>query len=285
MNHLDLFSGIGGFALAAQWMGWETVAFCEQDKYCQKVLSKNFPNKPIYDDVRTIPRIRGIDIITGGFPCQPFSVAGKQASKEDDRYLWPAMLQVIEQEKPTWVIGENVSGIINLALDQVLADLEAKNYSCQPFVIPACSLNAPHRRDRVWIVAHTNSKSQSDGTLNEQESLDDTHSSRWTQELKDMEGGKAELSDFTSGNSSSLADTSSSKQQRQSKKQISGQRYLQGESERSSENKHQGWATEPSVGRVVNGLPGRMDRCKALGNAVLPQIPFEIFKAINEFQG
>jgi DNA (cytosine-5)-methyltransferase 1 len=279
MNHLDLFSGIGGFALAAQWMGWETIAFCEQDKYCQKVLTKNFPNKPIYDNVRTIPRIGGIDLITGGFPCQPFSVAGKQASKEDDRYLWPAMLQVIEQEKPTWVIGENVGGIINLALDQVLADLEAKNYSCQSFVVPACSLNAPHRRDRVWIIAH----SIVDGSRCYTEGGPYETTETKLKVIPEIDG-KAYANDAEQV-CGFLAHTSSSQQQRQSKKQIFGQRYLQGESERSSENKHRGWATEPSVGRVVNGLPGRVDRCKALGNAVVPQIPFEIFKVINEFQG
>jgi DNA (cytosine-5)-methyltransferase 1 len=280
MNHLDLFSGIGGFALAAQWMGWETIAFCEQDKYCQKVLGKNFPDTSIYNDIRTIPRIGGIDLITGGFPCQPFSVAGKQASKEDDRYLWPAMLQVIEQEKPTWVIGENVGGIINLALDQVLADLEAKDYSCQSFIIPACSLNAPHRRDRVWIVAHTNSKSQPDGTLNEQKSLEDTHSSRWKQSLQEMEGRQTKHSDNSCSEPEILAHTNN--RHCPKKEEIQSRRNP---IDPGSQRQHGGWATEPSVGRVANGIPRRVDRCKALGNAVVPQIPFEIFKAINEFQG
>jgi DNA (cytosine-5)-methyltransferase 1 len=158
MKHLDLFSGIGGFALAASWV-WpdhEVVAFCDNEPFCQKVLNKHWPDVPVVDDIR---KIKGedygaVDIITGGFPCQPFSCAGKRGGEADDRYLWPEMLRVIREIRPTWVIGENVAGIINMALDQVCSDLEDADYAVQPFIIPACAVNAPHRRDRVWIVAN-----------------------------------------------------------------------------------------------------------------------------------
>jgi len=208
MKHLDLFSGIGGFALACQWAGIETIGFVEIDKYCQKVLRKHWPDVPIVEDIRDVERIKEIVanaectsspswrewengkcqedgqkasntrgqnqhrpdtrgqsqsslsnptaiLITAGFPCQPFSVAGKQRSTEDDRYLWPETLAVIKAVKPSWVLLENVTGIINLALDTVLSDLEGAGYSTETLIIPACAVNAWHRRDRVWIVAHT----------------------------------------------------------------------------------------------------------------------------------
>lgn len=158
MRILDLFSGIGGFSLAAHWAGFETAAFCEQDKFCQKVLSKNFPGVPIFDDIKTLKgdQFNGsIDIVCGGFPCQPWSTAGKRRGAEDDRHLWPEMLRVVREARPRWVIGENVAGIIRMGLDAVLADLEAEGYTCQSFVIPACAKDAQHRRDRVWIVGYS----------------------------------------------------------------------------------------------------------------------------------
>ena len=189
MKHLDLFSGIGGFALAAQWV-WgkdhEIVAFCEIDKFCQKVLKKHWPDVPICEDIKELTnewidtncegnglQRRGmaqsgqenqftrnnesktqIDILTGGFPCQPFSCAGKQRGKDDDRALWPEMFRVIKEVRPRWIIGENVAGFVNMALDECITDLEMEGYEVQPYIVPACAVNAPHRRDRVWIVAH-----------------------------------------------------------------------------------------------------------------------------------
>lgn len=207
MNHIDLFSGIGGFALAARevWGDeYKNVLFCDNNRFCQEVIKKNFgKDSVIYGDIRDVtadaickrPQEQGtelktsgdrqlsenapnsegkrcgeagqgigrpeeratrIDLLTGGFPCQPFSHAGKRRGKEDDRYLWPEMLRVIKEFKPRWVVGENVAGIVNMALDQVCLDLEAQGYEVQPVIIPACAVNAPHRRDRVWIVAlHT----------------------------------------------------------------------------------------------------------------------------------
>lgn len=156
MRHLDLFSGIGGFALGLRMAGgFETVGFCEIDPWCRTVLAKNFPGVPIHDDIRSFrPAAGSADIVTGGFPCQPFSVAGKRGGKTDDRDLWPEMRRVIEAVRPAWVIGENVAGFVRMELDRSLADLEALGYACRAFVIPACAVDAPHRRERVWIVAN-----------------------------------------------------------------------------------------------------------------------------------
>ena len=159
MRILDLFSGIGGFSLAADWMGWETAAFCEQDEFCKKVLRKHWPAIPIFDDIKTLngDEFNGaIDLICGGFPCQPWSNAGKQRGEADDRHLWPEMLRVVQQVRPRWVVGENVAGIVNMGLDQVLSDLGAEGYSVQSFNIPALAVGAWHIRERVWIIAHTN---------------------------------------------------------------------------------------------------------------------------------
>jgi DNA (cytosine-5)-methyltransferase 1 len=164
-THLDLFSGIGGFALAAKWNGYKTIGFCEQDKFCQAILKKHWPEVPIIEDIR---QVRGnlypkISLLTGGFPCQPFSVAGERRGKDDNRYLWPEMLRVIRETKPDWIIGENVAGIVNMALDQVHVDLEAEDYEVETLIIPACAVDASHRRDRCWIVAHSKLNGQSSG--------------------------------------------------------------------------------------------------------------------------
>ena len=168
MKHLDLFSGIGGFALAARWVGWETVGFCEIDPYCQKVLRKHWPDVPIYEDIRELDgrTVGYIDIITGGYPCQPFSVAGKQRGEADDRHLWPEFAQLIREIRPRWVVGENVAGHISMGLDNVLADLEGFGYTWEAFVIPACAVNAPHRRARVWFVGNTDKDSKSVSAIN-----------------------------------------------------------------------------------------------------------------------
>ena len=194
LTHLDLFSGIGGFAIAARWAGFQTIGFCEIDPYCQKVLAKNFladtakllcngsrtntesgsrqlsesqersSQSRIYSDIRILngDDYSGVTLITGGFPCQPFSCAGKRRGKDDDRAIWPEMFRVISEARPAWVLAENVTGIINMELDNVLSDLERIGYSCRPFVIPACGVDARHRRNRVWIVG--NSKGSGSGT-------------------------------------------------------------------------------------------------------------------------
>lgn len=165
LTHLSLFSGIGGLDLAAEWAGFRTVGQCEWADYPRAVLEKHWPGLPRWRDIRTLTKesfyeqtgLHTVDVISGGFPCQPFSVAGKQRGKDDDRYLWPEMLRVIHELQPPWVIGENVPGIVNLALDQVLADLETEGYEVQCFLVPACGVDAPHKRNRIVIVAYRNS--------------------------------------------------------------------------------------------------------------------------------
>jgi DNA (cytosine-5)-methyltransferase 1 len=163
MRHGSLFSGIGGFDLAAEWMGWENVFHCEWNKFGQQVLKYYWPKAISYEDITktdfTVHR-GSIDILTGGFPCQPYSSAGKRLGKEDERHLWPEMLRAIREVQPSWVVGENVFGLVNwsdgLVFHEVQTDLEAEGYEVQSYVLPAASVNAPHRRDRIWFVAYSN---------------------------------------------------------------------------------------------------------------------------------
>jgi DNA (cytosine-5)-methyltransferase 1 len=175
MLHISLFSGIGGFDLAAEWAGWTNIVSCEINPFGNKVLNHYWPDAYHHDDIHTLTiekineeltkrhgeQWRTDDIVlTGGFPCQPYSLAGKRLGKEDERHLWPEMLRVIREIQPDWIVGENVFGLVNwsdgLVFDEVQTDLEAQGYEVQAFVLPACAADAPHRRDRVWIVAHTN---------------------------------------------------------------------------------------------------------------------------------
>lgn len=164
MKHLGLFAGIGGFELAARWAGWETVAWCEWDTTCQRVLKYHFPNAESHGDITQTDFTKyanRIDVLTGGFPCQPYSVAGKRKGKEDERHLWPQMLRAIREIQPIWVVGENVRGIVSwdggLVFDEVQSDLEAQGYEVITFILPAASVNAPHKRERVWFVAYSSS--------------------------------------------------------------------------------------------------------------------------------
>jgi DNA-cytosine methyltransferase len=160
VKHAELFAGIGGFSLAARWMGWENVFVVEKDEWCRNKLKMNFRGTDIYGDIKAFKGTKykgGVDVLSGGFPCQPFSVSGQRKGKDDDRYLWPEMLRVCKEIRPRFFVAENVPGIISMELDKVLSDLEDENYTCwPPFVIPACAAGADHRRDRVWIIAHAN---------------------------------------------------------------------------------------------------------------------------------
>ena len=177
LSHLDLFSGIGGFSLGLESAGVaKTVAFCDFDDYCQQVLKKNFPTVPIYNDVKELnyerlkaDGINTIDIITGGYPCQPFSVAGRKKGEQDPRHVWPEMFRLIQELRPTWVIGENVSGHIKLGLDTVLENLESEGYTARTFSISAASIGANHKRERVWIMAHSERLGRTEGTQESKE--------------------------------------------------------------------------------------------------------------------
>lgn len=265
MRHLDLFSGIGGFALAAQMTGgFETVAFCEIDKYCQRVLRKNFPNIPIHDNVKTLNgnEYGPIEIITGGYPCQPFSHAGKRSGANDDRHLWPEVFRVARSIKPRWLLLENVAGHITLGLDDVLFDLDSIGYTAQPFIVPACAVDAKHRRDRVWIVANSN-RLRMEGAWTEQQTTG------------------------ISGKSEAMADTNSERFQGGGHEwNAAGSSRLRGGTRRNEKQTiHQTgatWTPEPAVGRVANGIPNRVDRLRGLGNAIVPQVATVILSAIRE---
>lgn len=254
MKHLSLFSGIGGFDLAAEWMGWENVAQVEIDPFCLKVLLKNFPNAKQHTDIRTFPAsdyTGRIDIITGGFPCQPFSQAGKRRGTADNRFLWPEMLRVISIIKPTWVVAENVPGIINIqdgvVFEQVCADLEVEGYEVQAFVIPALAVNAPHRRDRLWIVANSKHSGR-----------DQAEATREDSNLQPKGTARQELPINELTGIDSLWPS-----------QAGRNRWDRDWSDVAAE-----------FCRVDDVLPDRVDRIKALGNAIVPQIAYEIFKSL-----
>lgn len=263
---LDLFSGIGGFSLGLERTGgFKTVAFCEIDPYCQQVLAKHWPNVPIYNDVRTLKYDGPVDVICGGYPCQPFSVAGKRQGETDDRHLWPQMFRLVQECRPTWVIGENVAGHITMGLDDVLSDLEGAGYACRAFVIPACAVDAKHRRDRVWIVANARERRRGE-----------------PEEWQGQQSGRAEAV------SAGLAADAYHKRELQPER---GEQKEWGRiGVRSQEDMaHSGcrdgegtwreecgspfptrWKPEPSVGQLADGISGRLDGGR-LGETDVPQ--------------
>ena len=197
MKHGSLFSGIGGFDLAAEWMGWENVFHCEIDEFPRKILNYYWPNSISYHDIKTTDFSvhRGqIDILTGGFPCQPYSAAGKRLGKEDDRHLWPFMLDAIRSIQPRWVVGENVRGLVNwsdgLVFEEVQVDLEAEGYEVQAFILPAAGIGAPHRRDRVWFVAYANHGDDRRNTGKNERESGEERISEWDEVRKFTESGE-----------------------------------------------------------------------------------------------
>ena len=309
MKVLDLFSGIGGFSLGLERAGMETAAFCEIEPYCRKILRKHWPNIPIHEDIKQLDakQYRGsIDLVCGGYPCQPFSVAGKQAGENDDRHLWPSMLKVIQDCRPRWVIAENVAGHIRLGLDQVLFDLEAEGYTAQSIIIPACAVNAPHRRDRVWIIGYTDEGRQSALSLDDETSIlsvmgNTQHNGPLaapiTRKLgengdRPQEGTQPPQQFKGTGgyaNHEAMADAHAYRMQARIPGQEQGQERHTKKPNNRSDRRDGGkigdhWTTKPGVGRVVDGLPHRVDRIKALGNSVVPQIPEIIGRCIMEIE-
>lgn len=272
MKVLDLFSGIGGFSLGLERAGFETVAFCEPNPFCQAVLKKHWPTVPVYEDVRELSAERlandgiAFDAICGGFPCQDISVAGKGAGLAGARSgLWWEFHRLIAETKPKWVIAENVSALRSRGLDEVLGSLAALGYDAEWHCIPASAVGAPHRRDRIWIVAYPSVVQQHGGDLN---------SETCGSSQPELRDGSCE-NDF-------LADSYEPRLEgrlRRILQECAGKLPI-GTS--GSRGVAEFWRTEPNVGRVADGVPARAHRLKSLGNAVVPQIPEIIGRVIND---
>ena len=333
MNHGSLFSGIGGFDLAAEWMGWHNEFHCEWMPFPRKVLSHYFPNSISYEDItKTDFSIhRGtIDILTGGFPCQPYSSAGKRLGKEDERHLWPHMLRVISEVKPTYVVGENVRGLTNwsggLVFEEVCTDLEAQGYTVQPILLPACAVGAPHRRDRVWFVAYSSSnglydKSKrtnqwKDTKFEQRNSTSERLGIEWTasnsnsirqyerecnnEEFTSQRGINAQHDINANDGQRNVTDTNSFRLQgsissrehdvfqrnRQDKKNVQHLHSFK------SRLRFENFPTEPPICGGDDGLPTELDgitfpkwrqeSIKGYGNAIVPQVAYQIFKTIQQ---
>lgn len=283
LTHGSLFSGIGGFDLAAKWMNWINVFQCEKDEWCRKVLAKNFPDTKRYADIKEFnaKEFYGtVDVISGGFPCQPFSTAGRRKGETDDRYLWPEMLRIIGEVKPTFVVGENVAGLLSMengkTLDKICLDLENEGYQIELFVIPACGVGAWHRRDRVWIIAHSCNSTDSRNTR----TLQGKNGQGRIQEREQLEQPVITNKVWT-GQVFPNATGVGQSGQGQYKQPINSETNGEGQTDNAfSISKRKQWATEPELGRVANGIPDRVDRLKGLGNAIVPQVAFELFKAV-----
>ena len=276
MNHVDLCSGIGGFALGFEWAGLSRpVLFCDIEPWSRKVLRKHWPDVPIAEDVKELASdpdelIPDTDprrtILTAGYPCQSFSLAGKRRGTEDDRHIWPYIFSIVQARRPAWCVFENVYGHVTLGLDQVLSDLEGEGYATRPFIVPACATDAPHRRDRLWII----------GT-----NVADANCTRLPQGDKEMERRPSKQSNGGSVQSrKTLADAKRIERQGSSEKQIYGEQDLQKQLGRGSQDTQVRWPTEPPVGRVADGIPRRVDRLRGLGNAIVPQIAQRIGETI-----
>jgi DNA (cytosine-5)-methyltransferase 1 len=341
MRHGSLFSGIGGFDLASEWMGWENVFHCEWNPFGQKVLNYYWPKAISYNDItKTDFSIhRGsVDIITGGFPCQPYSMAGKRLGKEDERHLWPEMLRAIREIQPTWVVGENVLGLVNwdggMVFNEVQAELEAQGYEVQPYVLPAASVNAPHRRDRVWFVAYSDHKGRSARPIQVQS--ENAEVSEWHNDAKssdssiqsnasdsDNKGLERSASKRIQGNEgrgnriqNAITTRTCNERNTTDSERIRLEHSTEGgeirrkETDASREGsqstlstKADGngykskWDNFPTVSPICtrdDGLSDRLDSItfskwrnesiKAGGNAIVPQVVHQIFKAIEQYE-
>jgi DNA (cytosine-5)-methyltransferase 1 len=330
MNHGSLFSGIGGFDLAAEWAGWTNKFHCECNPFGQKVLKYYWPKAESYTDITktnfSIHRGK-IDILTGGFPCQPYSAAGKRLGKEDDRHLWPEMLRAIREIQPTWVVGENVLGLVNwnggLVFDEVQADLEAEGYEVQTYVLPAVSVNAPHRRDRVWFVAYSvnnrystrrKKKSKQDSIQSEKRTAMDAwkpNRTGFSRHTANTESGRqrglrneSEETRTRKGNQSFGSICAVSNASNTSDQRLQGSKVYGGVGSIRENGKKQftryvpsTWQNFPTQSPICtrdDGVSSRLDgitfskwrneSIKAGGNAIVPQVVYQIFQAINEYK-
>lgn len=267
MKHLGLFEGIGGFSLAARWMGWETVAYSEINPFCLKVLKHHFPEAEVLTDIKTTDfkqYANRIDIITGGFPCQPYSSAGMRRGKEDERHLWPEMLRAIQEVRPSWVVGENVRGLTNwsggLVFDEVQSDLENEGYQVLPFLLPSASIGANNIRERIWFLAYSDSVGRQDVQSNIGSSGNEICNLQRTRKSSEPREEKASFMD-TSGNS-----------------------FLQFTK---MYGKSPVFAMDERLPFELDGIsiPKFIEQsCVAAGNAINPNVAFELFKAIEQYE-
>ena len=356
MKHISLFSGIGGFDLASDRMGWTNVASCEIGEFGRRVLAHYWPNAYHHNDIHTLTiqklnyeiterhgeNWRSDDIIlTGGFPCQPYSAAGKRLGKDDERHLWPEMLRVVREVQPKWIVGENVFGLVNwsggLVFEEVQADLEAEGYEVQPFILPAASTNAPHRRDRVWFVAYSDKCNDGRITREDESESGEERVQERNEVRQSVESSEVQRNATNSNKCTTKSSRKSRKTQSEWSKNNDEQSCWRGEAEQyigcgdvlrnatntdSANNKAQpqkrvlGQADKRrKAGRFVNGytwtqwddfptqspicggddgLPTKLDgitfskwrneSIKAYGNAVVPQVVLQIFKAIQQYE-
>ena len=343
LTHASLFSGIGGAELAASWLGWDNVFHCEIQEFQRKVLEYWFPNSISYEDITKtdFSRWRGqVDVLTGGFPCQPFSVAGKRKGAEDNRYLWTEMLRTIREIQPTWVVGENVNGLLSMVqpsedvkvgrtdalfeenyiyrteqqftIDAICEDFERAGYSVQPFVIPACAVGAPHRRDRVWIVARLNTDTDCQRCAGRgSQTCKREKTSKRASVFRNIERpcGEQDVANPANARSESVQQgrkdrisefgvVSHAKGARSARELFGKQEQIQSDRQNCRIDKPDfaDFPTQSPVCSRNDGLPFRVadltisfpkwrsKSIEALGNAWVPQVAFEIFKAINEIQ-
>ena len=335
MTHGSLFSGIGGFDLAAEWMGWENKFHCEWNEFGQRVLHHYWPEAELFTDITKSDfkkYANQIDVLTGGFPCQPYSAAGKRLGKEDERHLWPEMLRAIREIAPRYVVGENVRGLTNwnggLVFDEVCVDLENLGYQVAPYLIPAVAVNAPHKRERIWFVAYANQRTTrppresggfkgngSDGHLFKEQrresaelnnrfyafsrNVTDTNRDGFNQcdgkhDIEPSKSGIDALDDVNANDDRrNVANTDGTNSQTRSHRKILEQSNWQktngfGDVERG--NQWQIFPTQSPICGGDDGIPTKLDRItfpkwraesiKAYGNAVVPQVVYQLFKAI-----
>ena len=293
MTHASLFSGIGGFDIAAEWMRWENIFHCEWNPFGQKVLKHHFPNSISYNDITktdfNVHKGR-IEILTGGFPCQPYSSAGKRLGKEDPRHLWPEMCRAIREIQPRWIVGENVRGLTNwnggLVFNEVQISMEAEGYEVLPFLLPACSVNAPHRRDRIWFIAYCNNKERWRPNDYNGEWKDKKQESHDRHNLWNYTRSISKSKNVTNTNGNGLHKCNSKNEINTNKRGINAQYDF----------KQNYWGKFPTQSPICggdDGLPKELDNItfskwkketiKAYGNAIVPQVAYEIFKTIQYY--
>jgi len=287
---LDLFSGIGGFSLGMEaTKRIKTIGFVEKDKFCQKVLNKNFKNIPIEEDIRNVKGQRyTADIVSGGFPCQPFSVAGKRRGQDDDRYLWDETIRVVAETKPKWFVGENVEGIVNISngevLQQIQKDLEKEGFQVQCLIIPASGIGAWHQRKRVWIIGCNLSNTNSRLSIRENEEIQ-TRGNTINSSSKDVSNSNSRL---RRGRGTEQESRTNQIWSFYSPKEKQTEQHIRSKAVRCdalSKQTKTWWQTQSELCGVPDGVSyeldkGRSNRIKALGNSIVPQIAYEIGKAI-----